>query len=90
MLSMHHIEEIVNRFSQSIAEVGPQCSSLCAVHDALAEETVTQGVGVQDEQALLQLYASLLTQSAIDCGWTYEDVKNFLGSILEALQPVLR
>lgn len=87
---MHQIEEIVNHFSQSIAEVGPQCSSLCAVHDALAEETVTQGVGVQDEQALVQLYASLLTQSAIDCGWTLHDLEVFLTGVFDALRPVLR
>lgn len=90
MLAIDQIEQIVNNFSKSISELGPQYSSVCAVHDALAEETVTQGVGVQDERALLQLYASLLTQSAIDCGWSIDDLEIFLSGVFEAVRPVLR
>lgn len=80
------IREIVNRFNQDVARVGPQYTSACAVHDSLFEQTVSQGVGLQDADASLQLFASLVDMLAYENRWSMEQIEQFLDSIAAAIR----
>ncbi|MBD5559449.1 MAG: hypothetical protein HDQ87_03685 [Clostridia bacterium] len=80
------IEEIVRRFSEEITQLGPQFTSICAVHDSLNEQSATQGVGLLDGGALLQLFASMTDTAADTNQWTMEEVDEFLAHVGEAVR----
>lgn len=79
------IEEIVGRFNADAAALGPQFTSVCAIHDALSEQTATQGVGLLDPVALLQLFASMVDTAAIANHWDADDVEAFLRQVSQAV-----
>lgn len=80
------IREIVNRFNQEVADVGPQYTSVCAVHDSLFEQTVSQGVGLQDADASLQLFASLVDTLAHENRWSMNQIELFLENVAAAIR----
>lgn len=79
------IQEIVARFNADAAQLGPQFTSVCAIHDALSEQTATQGVGLLDPVALLQLFASMVDTAAAANQWTVEQVDAFLTQVSQAV-----
>lgn len=79
------VEETVSRFSAETAQLGPQFTSICAVHDALGEQTATQGVGLLDAEALLQLFASMVDTAAHANNWSVADVQTFLDRVSSAV-----
>lgn len=79
-------QEIVGQFNADAVQLGPQFTSICAVHDSLSEQTATQGVGLLDAQALLQLFASMVDTAAQANHWSEEDIQTFLDSIASALR----
>ena len=80
------IEETVGRFNSEITQLGPQFASICAVHDSLSEQSATQGVGLLDPEALLQLFASMIDTAADANRWSMDDVDRFLQSVSAAVR----
>lgn len=80
------IEETVSRFNADVSQLGPQFTSICAVHDALSEQSVTQGVGLLDPEALLQLFASMVDTAADANQWSMDDAEAFLGRVSAAVR----